>query len=391
MADFVEQLEKDALNSGLPIADLLRRALVVARKHKLKEFAEWIELEQNGYPESKEVPPYRILSGTPGAHHRLRGWEEILTHNLDPNTADDISTFNMPYPVGEIESDLRGAGPNTYMFVYYSRDVEQMLINALNIPARPSVRFTTSQFQGVLDAVRNKVLEWCHEARDPAVDGQPASVTAVVALATDTDTKSSGDQLYRRIMDLRQDKAPLDETNATLIIELIDDAIHEYGNTNQERKVTLRQLRKECEQVLPPATIEELKRRAEGHFLKKAYPKNQAVRFLVYAVILVVIAGSAIFGTWTILEKPKPLLTQSQTPGRNETKSSHLRFRVYHFENYGEEAREKQIGQRFSARILDTLLISQLDAQKGLRLCLQYRSFRFAVIPPTACWKCLDN
>jgi hypothetical protein len=59
-----------------------------------------------------------------------------------------------------------------------------------------------------------------------------------------------------------------------------------------------------------------------------------------------------------------------------------LKIRVYHFENYGEEAREKQAGQRFSARILDSLLKTQLDAQKGSEALPPASIFQFRGSPP---------
>ncbi|HBP87483.1 MAG TPA: hypothetical protein DD706_07295 [Nitrospiraceae bacterium] len=43
----------------IPIADLLRKALVVARKLGLKEFEWWVAKELSGYEETKDVPQYR--------------------------------------------------------------------------------------------------------------------------------------------------------------------------------------------------------------------------------------------------------------------------------------------------------------------------------------------
>lgn len=61
MGGIVIELQREAMDENISIESLLRKAYLVARKLKLKEFEEWINKEQNGY--SKEVPNYRNVAG----------------------------------------------------------------------------------------------------------------------------------------------------------------------------------------------------------------------------------------------------------------------------------------------------------------------------------------
>jgi hypothetical protein len=83
---------------------------------------------------------------------------------------------------------------------------------------------------------------------------------------------------------------PLDRNKAKLVVELVDDAIKEFGITNQEKKVELRTMREMAEEVLPPKTIEELRKRAEGHTLEKMYPKGRTTRRALYLIVMVIVS-----------------------------------------------------------------------------------------------------
>lgn len=60
----VRELQREALDSNVPVTDLLRKALVVARKLGIKEFQEWIELELDGYKKGGGIPDYPVVKGT---------------------------------------------------------------------------------------------------------------------------------------------------------------------------------------------------------------------------------------------------------------------------------------------------------------------------------------
>jgi hypothetical protein len=78
MPGVVLDLQRDALDPKYPLTDLLRKALVVARKLKIVEFESWIDNELNGYRGPEEsVPNYRLLHGQVKCHNPYHGWQPM--------------------------------------------------------------------------------------------------------------------------------------------------------------------------------------------------------------------------------------------------------------------------------------------------------------------------
>jgi hypothetical protein len=126
----------------------------------------------------------------------------------------------------------------------------------------------------------------------------------------------SAEDLYSKVKNLYGDGNDIDEEKARHIIEYADDAIKEFGNTNQQKKVQLRKWKAQAEAVLPPGTIEELRKRAEGELLKRTFPRNVTLRasLLSLVILLVLISGilaikkgvSEQVGTANAIPSPSP-------------------------------------------------------------------------------------
>ena len=171
MDSLVLDLQKSTLDSNIPASDLLRMALVVARKLDIEELQRWIECELKGYHDAP-IPDYRTVCGTPVAFNQYRGWERVMTHLLDPELAQKISEFHIPYPIGELEADLRKDRENGSFLITYPKVQEAILIKALNYPATPAVQVSGSQFHRILDAVRNIILEWALKMEKDGILGE---------------------------------------------------------------------------------------------------------------------------------------------------------------------------------------------------------------------------
>jgi hypothetical protein len=100
------------------------------------------------------------------------------------------------------------------------------------------------------------------------------------------------EELYTQAKALCQDPRNMDDVIARRVIELADDAIKEFGSTNQDKKVELRQIKADAEKILPPGTFEELKKRGEGHLLNKSLRTRWARKLVssLVAVIILIIA-----------------------------------------------------------------------------------------------------
>src|SRR4051812_19907084 len=78
MASLVLQLQQDAVNPLVATDDLLRKAMLVARKLRVNDIEQWLSNELNGYPKGTEVPEYRVLSGSLKAFNTYRGWIPVM-------------------------------------------------------------------------------------------------------------------------------------------------------------------------------------------------------------------------------------------------------------------------------------------------------------------------
>lgn len=58
----IQDLIDKTIDNSEPVANLLRRAKILAYKLKSDDLASWVEKELNGYKNKDEVPEYRIFT-----------------------------------------------------------------------------------------------------------------------------------------------------------------------------------------------------------------------------------------------------------------------------------------------------------------------------------------
>ena len=159
MTSLVSQLQADALNSKVPISELLQKCLVVATKLGIEPLADWTRLELGGYGD-EEVPEYRIVRGEPQVFNPYNGYQPLYFG--DATHAERFSQMSFNQPIGEIEYSLlqidkTGSG---HFAVGYATSVENMLRKSIKFNLRPSLAISPSQFKRILDAARKIALEW---------------------------------------------------------------------------------------------------------------------------------------------------------------------------------------------------------------------------------------
>jgi hypothetical protein len=173
MASLVEELQRDALAPQVSLVDLLRKALVVAKKLGVTDFESWLTNELNGYPESSDYklyPDYRILHGeiqapVPGGYVPVlfRGGQNAARLN------EVYSRMPTARPIAELES-LVEAHPGG-LILSYTPEVRLQLMKGSGSPLPPGLHVPTHQLIGVLNAVRNIVLEWALRLENDGIVG----------------------------------------------------------------------------------------------------------------------------------------------------------------------------------------------------------------------------
>ena len=169
----VVQLQGEAVNSGVPISDILRKAKILASLLKNNEFKGWIDAELGGYGTADSRPEYRKFQsmsfGTFAGPFGKMAKNVPVPGALLPTDLQGLAGhLEMSQGVKEIETlvaqateegGVRIAWPAEAVIL--ARDHVPMDDGCMLVEAwKPLVR---GQLEGILDQVRNRLLDFLLE------------------------------------------------------------------------------------------------------------------------------------------------------------------------------------------------------------------------------------
>jgi hypothetical protein len=176
MKSLVHELQQEAMNPNSRLSDILRKALVVASKLKVDEFKIWIDSEMKGYPKGEDIPSYRKINGSVKAWNPYNGWIPVIVQDSRINAL--ISNRSIGQPISELESlchqkdedeTLQVPLPHDWIMKLFSKSEEYRLGMV------PTLIIGKSQLIGILDAVRNEILNWSLELESQGILGDGMS------------------------------------------------------------------------------------------------------------------------------------------------------------------------------------------------------------------------
>ena len=167
MPTLIEQLQQEALNPAVAVSGLLRRVKLAAVKLKLSSVETWVAHELNGYGDSP-VPSYRQIRGVPKALNPVRGWIPFMG---DPNFIRSLSQQESRQSVPELES-LLSHGSGGSLYIPFAPEMVNLL-NSGNMVSfgQMGLFVDQSSIVGIVDTVRNRVLDWSLELERQGVLG----------------------------------------------------------------------------------------------------------------------------------------------------------------------------------------------------------------------------
>jgi AbiTii len=154
------ELQQKAMDSDVRISDVVRMALAVATKLDLEAFRNWCLKELKGY-EGQEVPPYRLVQGELKAIHP--GRPPILVRFPDAEITQALAYQSVRQRVGELEDLYKSSEESKSLEMPLSPSViTHFFANTEKYREgfTPVVVISRSQLYGILDSVRNALLEW---------------------------------------------------------------------------------------------------------------------------------------------------------------------------------------------------------------------------------------
>lgn len=176
MSGLVLELQRDALNKEVDVSDLLRKAMVVSRKLSIDEISEWISNELSGYPnDESSIPEYREVRGEIKIFNPYRGWQPL--NFGDAEFGEELSKRKISQAISEI-GKLANSDNSSYLYVPFSQAIKNVLMRQMDIPLEPTLLVGNSVLHGILDHVRNAVLDWALDLESRGIIGDGMSFSS---------------------------------------------------------------------------------------------------------------------------------------------------------------------------------------------------------------------
>lgn len=216
MTSLIEQLQSHALDNTVPATDLLRKAKVVAVKLDLGEFLVWIEKELNGYETETqdELPRYRMLKGETKAWNPYQGWIPVMFH--DEESQDLLSRRGANQPLGELEHIVRTSEDGT-LRMSFNTAAKKQIMEAIEYEGDIVFMMSTASVAGIIDAVRNIILDWSLKLEQAGIIGDGMSFSG-------------------------EDKIKAKEPRATYNINKIENFTGNMGSVSDQATISIQQI-----------------------------------------------------------------------------------------------------------------------------------------------------
>jgi hypothetical protein len=165
MGSLVKDFQRDIAQSLKSTTELLRTAKLISVKLGLNDITEWINSELNGYEDTTTIPPYRCLpSGKLQVLNPAHGWLQA-------------GQVNRNFRVGQPVPELEALSDSKSIFVSIPREencrVHGGMMDVSHWHQR--IEFPKIKLDGLLSAVRDKLLDWSLELETRGITGENMS------------------------------------------------------------------------------------------------------------------------------------------------------------------------------------------------------------------------
>jgi len=158
MSSIVIELQSDALQEDFPIAELLKKAYLIATKLDINDFKIWVRQELDGYGIAEQVPKYRQAYGVLEVFNHSRGmWQPFNIPEIE--LEQQIRSIQIKEAISEIEK-AKQAGMKGMLEMPLSGELALMLEKGAHCPFPVKRRFSSTVLDKICDSVRVVILDW---------------------------------------------------------------------------------------------------------------------------------------------------------------------------------------------------------------------------------------
>jgi len=168
VSSLVLELQADALDPSASVLNLLRKALVVAKKLGVQEFQTWIELELAGY-NGTPIPEYRSIRGQLRAWNLYHGWQPIVTDNRDlENFFESVCNCSIRQSISELVA--LSDSENNELRIQLPFQEESFLVNTVGTSVK--IGISRASIQAIVEAARDVILRWALKLEEDGITGE---------------------------------------------------------------------------------------------------------------------------------------------------------------------------------------------------------------------------
>jgi hypothetical protein len=192
------EIERDVL-SGVPVADALRKCVVLGGRLASTDLRDWATKELRGYGGDDDVPAYRTVVAPlycdAVAGHRIITGQRISPRDLPEFTHNSISeSYTIGVGVGEIEALIQQAsssGGMAKLSLPMAADLARYMDSQVGDPWQHITalywQVAVSSLEGVVDQVKTTIAQLVSELRAVTPEGaelpSPAAAAQAVSVA----------------------------------------------------------------------------------------------------------------------------------------------------------------------------------------------------------------
>src|SRR3990167_4129470 len=140
MPALVPELVNMASSPDVSTADLLRRALVIARRLAVPDLVDWLSQEMNGYDDRKSIPEHRVIWGQLQVLEPVSG--EHIPFLIQNAEKDELVRRHCEgQAISVLESIAASEGE---IVKHFPTEVEQKLMDRMRVRMRPRLVFSSA-------------------------------------------------------------------------------------------------------------------------------------------------------------------------------------------------------------------------------------------------------
>ena len=169
----ITEIQSLATSESSNVVDLLRKCLVVSKKLKLSDFEKWVNSELYGYDNLGDVPKYRVINSTMHLHNPYHGL--IPLHIEDAKIEKYFTSTPIAQSVGSLKSLLDRHVDGFLTLPLSGEDVAYINSNSGGYNMPPIRRTSVSHVYGILDSIRNNILQLALGFEEAGIVGEGMS------------------------------------------------------------------------------------------------------------------------------------------------------------------------------------------------------------------------